>query len=322
MPNNIQKLIFIITFSPKLIFGQQDPQLSQYFFNQLHLNPSIASVELAPKVQLLHRSQYLGYASNFDKGGTINTQLLSFQMPIGKTNSGIGLVIINDQAGLEKNQQLKFSFAKNFKTQSGVFSIGASAGFYNKSFDNSFRPRESNDPNIPSESFSQLRPDIGFGVYYNAKSYFGGISIDHLNNPSFDFGATNGKSTINRTVNAIIGFTVPVSSKIELKPNLLLQTDLQTYSLVGGIIANIESKYWIGANYRRQDAAIILAGVSLLKDNSLRLGAAYDLVVVEKSIKSASSIEFMLSYTLGNKSAKTQKLPIKQPIIRTPRYRH
>jgi type IX secretion system PorP/SprF family membrane protein len=322
MPNRILTLIFVICLLPKVIFGQQDPQLSQYFFNQLYLNPSVASVEAAPKVQLLHRSQYIGYSSNFDKGGTINTQLLSFQMPLSKSNSGVGLVIINDQAGLEKNQQVKLSYAKNFKTQGGVLSLGASAGFYNKSFDNSFRPREDGDPNIPSEGFSQLKPDFGIGVYYNAKSYFGGLSIDHITNPKFDFGATNGKSIINRTVNGIIGFVVPVSPSIELKPNILLRTDLQTYSIEGGLIANVGTKYWVGANYRRQDAAVILAGVNLMKDNSLRLGAAYDLVLVEKNIKSASSIEFMLSYVIGNKTAKSPKIPQKQPIIRTPRYRH
>jgi type IX secretion system PorP/SprF family membrane protein len=323
MPNRILTLIFVISLLPKLIFGQQDPQLSQYFFNQLYLNPSIAGVELAPKITLLHRSQYIGYTSNFDEGGTLNTQLLSFQMPLSKSNSGVGLVIVNDQAGLENNQQVKLSFAKNFKTQGGVFSIGASAGFYYKEFDDSFRPREVGDPNIPSgDSYSQLQPDFGIGVYYTAKSYFGGLSIDHITNPKFDFGATNGNSIINRTVNGIVGFVVPVSQSIELKPNILLRTDLQTYTLEGGIVANVGNKYWLGANYRRQDAAVFMAGVNLMKDNSLKLGAAYDLVLVEKSIKSASSIEFMLSYVIGNKTAKSPKIPQKQPIIRTPRYRH
>ena len=322
MPNRILSFIFFICLLPKVIFGQQDPQLSQYFFNQLYLNPSVASVEVAPKVQLLHRSQYIGYTSNFDKGGTINTQLLSFQMPLSKSNSGIGLVIINDQAGLEKNQQVKLSFAKNFKTQGGLFSVGVSTGFYNKSFNNNFRQREGDDPNIPNEGYSQLKPDFGIGMYYSAKSYFGGLSIDHLANPKFDFGASNGKSVINRTVNGILGFVVPVSNKIELKPNILFRTDLQTYSIEGGVLANLGSKYWVGANYRRQDAAVILAGVNLMKDNSLKLGAAYDLVLIEKNIKSASSIEFMLSYVIGNKTEKAQKIPPKQPIIRTPRYRH
>jgi type IX secretion system PorP/SprF family membrane protein len=320
MPFKILFIYFLIIYSPTLILGQQDPQFSQFIFNQLFYNPSISSTENNPKVQLIHRSQYIGYQSNFDKGGTLNTQLLSFQMPLAKLNSGIGLVIINDQAGLEKNQQVRFSYAKNFKLNAGMLSLGASAGFFNKSFLNNFRPREGGDPNIPTEGFSQLRPDFGIGINFDSKYYFAGIGINHINNPSFDFGASNGKSIINRTISGIVGFVIPVSSKIEIKPNLLLKSDLQTTSIEGGLLANIGSKYWFGANYRKQDAAIVLAGVNLLKDNSLKLGLSYDFVTSEKYIKSASSFEMLASYSIG-KSSKKPKTPPKRPIIRTPRYR-
>lgn len=322
MPNRILVLFFVIILFTKNTFGQQNPQFSQYLFNQIYFNPAVTGFDEAPRVQLIHRSQYLGYESNFDKGGTLNTQSLTFQLPLIKSNSGVGIVIINDQAGLQKNQQVRFTYSKNFKLRQGIFSVGASAGMYNKSFDNNFRPRENSDPLIPSEGINQMRPDLGLGVYYTAKSYFGGISLNNINNPKFDFGTAEGKSIINRNVSVLAGLNISINKNIELKPSFLLRTDLQTYTMEGGIIANIGTKYWLGASYRRQDAAILMAGVNLMKDNNLRLGMAYDIVTGFSKVKSASSFEIMASYLLGGGSSKTKKMLIKNPIIRTPRFRH
>lgn len=321
MPKSVLTILLLISVA-RISFGQQDPQFSQYYFNQQYYNPAEVNSENAPTIQAIYRSQYVGYASNFDNGGTLNSQLVSLQMPVSKLKGGIGIVILNDQAGLQKNQQLRFSYAKNLKVSTGTLSLGISAGFYNKSFNNNFRPRETNDPNIPTDGYSQFKPDFGIGIKYTNRYYFGGISINHLNNPKFDFGAANGQNIINRTINGIIGLNLPINSKIEIVPNLLFRSDLQTYNIEGGLLANIGSKYWLGANYRNQDAAIVVAGVSLLKENSLKLGFSYDFVTQNQYIKSASSFEIMARYVLTGKSVKTEKIPMKNPIIRTPRYRH
>jgi type IX secretion system PorP/SprF family membrane protein len=322
MRNVILILILFIITKPNCSLGQQDPQFSNYFYNQQYYNPSVVTNESLPKIQLLHRSQYLGYISNFDEGGTLNSQLLSAQMPLAKAKAGIGLIIINDQAGLEKNQQLRFSLAKTLKTTNGNFSIGVSAGFYSKSFSDKFRPRESNDPSIPVKGFSQLKPDFGIGAQYSSRFLFGGIGINHLNNPKFDFGGKDGNSIINRNFTGFFGLNLPVNTKLEIKPNLLFRTDLQTTNLEGGLLAELGNKYWMGANYRSNDAAILLIGANLMKNNSLKIGAAYDIVTSKKAIKSSSSIEIMASYILGTKSAKVAKPQSKMPVIRTPRYRH
>jgi type IX secretion system PorP/SprF family membrane protein len=321
MPNRILVLFIVITFNSKLTFGQQNPQFSQYIFNQIYYNPAVTGIGNTPKVQLFHRSQYIGYESTFDNGGSLTTQSLSFQMPLLKSNSGVGVVIVNDQAGIQKNQQFRLTYAKNFKYKQGVISIGGSAGMYNNSFGSGFRPRETNDPLIPAEGFSQIKPDFGIGVYYTAKSYFGGLSLNNLNNPKFDYGATNGKSEINRNLTLIAGLNLPVNKNLEIVPSILVRSDFQTNTYEGSILAKIGSSYWIGGSYRHQDAAIIMAGINLLKDKNLQLGMAYDLVTGLQKVKAASSVEIMASYAIGGGS-KTIKPPFKSPIIRTPRYRH
>lgn len=322
MTKRFLTLISLFSTISRLAYAQQDPQFSQYIFSQQFYNPSVVSTESLPKVQLLHRSQYIGYVSNFDNGGILNTQLLSFQMPLLKSKSGIGIVIINDQVGLEKNNQVKFSYGKNLKIATGFLSVGVSAGFYNKSFSNDFRPREGSDPSIPAGGFSQIKPDFGFGVNYSNKFLFGGISINHINNPKFDFGASNGNNIINRNLIGLFGLKLPMNSKIEISPNLLFRSDLLSYNIEGGVMVDIGNKYWGGVNYRKQDAAIFMAGLSLMNNNALKLGLAYDIVTNQTAIKSNSTLEIMASYVIGNKNPKAQKVPPRVPIIRTPRYRH
>ncbi len=320
-----QRILILISFCisiSELAFSQQDPQFSQYYFNQQFYNPSVVSGEFLPKVQLLHRSQYIGYTSNFDNGGILNTQLISFQMPLLKSKSGIGIVIINDQAGLEQNNQVKFSYGKNLKIASGSLSVGVSAGFYNKSFSNDFRPREVADQSIPSGGFSQIKPDFGIGVNYSNKFLFGSLSINHINSPKFDFGVDVGNNVINRNVIGLFGLKLPVNSKIEISPNFLFRSDLLSYNIEGGVLVDFANKYWFGANYRKQDAAILMAGISLMNNNALKLGFAYDIITNQTAIKSNSTLEIMASYNIGNKTPKASKVPLKIPIIRTPRYRH
>ena len=68
--------------------------------------------------------------------------------------------------------------------------------------------------------------------------------------------------------------------------------------------------------YRLEESASVLVGYSLLKDNSLRLGYAFDLVVGGVQAKTPSSHEFMLTYNIPQVSKQFDRI-----IQRTPRYR-
>jgi hypothetical protein len=81
-------------------------------------------------------------------------------------------------------------------------------------------------------------------------------------------------------------------------------------------IATYNDKFWGGLSFRQGDAAIVLVGVSLLKDNSLRLGYAFDYIIKARPLKRPTSNEIMLSYTLPPPVIRNK------PITRTPRFRH
>jgi type IX secretion system PorP/SprF family membrane protein len=80
-------------------YAQQDPQFSQYMFNNLYLSPAYAGVDGVTQMTLIGRAQWAGYESSFGDGGAPNSAILSFNTPIYKLKSGFGAYVMNDQAG-------------------------------------------------------------------------------------------------------------------------------------------------------------------------------------------------------------------------------
>jgi type IX secretion system PorP/SprF family membrane protein len=315
----VKSLLIIVCFAVRIL-AQQDAQFSQYLFAQNVLNPSLSGLELNPSVQFLYRSQYLGYTGSFDNTGTLNTQLVNVQMPLQKLKAGIGFTAINDVVAAQSNQNVKISFAKILKVNSGILSVGLSAGVFNKTIKDELRPRESGDNIIPVGQ-SQLKPDFGIGVNYKTQQYFIGLAINHLNNPKFDYGTNEGKSILYKTISSLIGVNLQINNELVITPTILIRNSLQTLTYDTGIVGYYKNKYWVGSNFRNQDALTLLAGSHFLKENKLKIGLAYDLVSSNQKVKSPSSAEIFVSYNF-NSNSKNAALPIKKPIIRTPRYRH
>jgi hypothetical protein len=59
-----------------------------------------------------------------------------------------------------------------------------------------------------------------------------------------------------------------------------------------------------------------MIGYSLLKNNSLSIGYAFDYVIEAQQAKAPTSHEFMLNYTIPKKEGVN-----KRKIVRTPRFR-
>ena len=68
--------------------AQQDPQFSQYIFNNLSFNPGSAGSEEAICVTALHRSQWVGF-----EDAPVSTNF-AVQSPLSLLHGGIGLNIL------------------------------------------------------------------------------------------------------------------------------------------------------------------------------------------------------------------------------------
>jgi type IX secretion system PorP/SprF family membrane protein len=305
---------------PLTLLAQQDPQFSQYMFNQLYLNPAVAGAD--PRYiefVMIHRSQWTGYSGSFDDGGAPTTQAGSINMPLHKYRLGTGLQFVNDQLGPVTNQEVRLSLAYHIPLKKAQLSIGLRGGIYNHVID--FDQLRFVDPNDPLEltgKQSEFTSDFGFGMYFkpNSGQYYIGASINHLTKSNFDYGTGITYNSLEQHYSILGGFNYDLSSSVVLSPSVIVKTDLNSFSSEVSLLSTLNNKFYVGVSFRGLlESAIIMGGVNLMKDNRLRIGAAFDYTVLAKNAKEQTSHEIMLTYRLPGFQS------IVSPIIRTPRFR-
>lgn len=315
--------VFILMLLGLSSYGQNDPQFSLFMFNPLYYNPAAAGSEGVARFQLTHRTQWAGYQASVDDGGAPSTQLLSFNTPLPKIKSGVGVYLLNDHLGPLVNQAVQLSYAYRLSLKQGTLAFGAQAGLYARGIDYSkLRPGDPSDPLVPTGRVMEMRPDFSAGVYYNTTDYWIGASINHLNKASASL--ENGRQIIPQDKSAYFsaGYRLGLGYDLDVQPSILYQyvvdphPNVKASSLSGNILVTYDSRYWLGVSYRQGDAFTGTIGISLLNNNALRLGYAFDFTTKSYVSKSPVSHEILVSYALPTPDAR------KKPIVRTPRFRY
>ena len=298
-------------------FGQQDPQFSQYMFNQLYFNPAYAGIPGSTQFTAIHRTQWLGYESTFDGAGNPQTQLISANSPIFKIRSGIGLYVSNDNLGALNNLEIQGSYAYHVAIKNSKLCFGIRAGIYSQTIDfDKYRWIDPDDPLRQAGKETQMKPDLAAGIYYRAEKYFLGLSFDHLLNSEFDFGNDSLTNALNTHAYFVGGYDYKVNYDLTLTPSVLVKSDFATYTFDISLLAYFREKLWFGLSFRQSDAMIAMIGYSFLKDNALQVGYSFDYIINAQEAKAPTSHEFLLRYTIPTLSSGEKR------IIRTPRFRH
>jgi type IX secretion system PorP/SprF family membrane protein len=298
-------------------FAQQDPIFSQYMFNNLYMTPAFAGVDGVTRFTAVHRSQWMGYQSSFGDGGAPTTQMVSFNTPIYKLRSGFGAYVVNDKLGPQNNLDVQAMYAYHLGIKETKLSFGVKLGMFSQSVNGShYRYIDERDPLIVEGKESQIRPDLGFGLFYRAEKYYVGLGFNHLLRNEFDFGSDPVKAPLTNHINFTGGYFYEVSFDLRMQFTTAVRTDLNKTQIDLSGIAYIKDTMWGGLAFRQGEAGSLLLGYSLLKDKSLKLGTAIDFVIVDREAKSNFSLEFMLSYDLPVSINSGKK------VVRTPRYRH
>ena len=310
---------FAITFFAAFsVRAQQDPLFTHYMFNNMYLTPAFAGVDGVTRFSAVHRSQWLGYQPSFGGGGAPVSQLVSFNTPIFKLHSGFGTYIMNDVSGPLNNLEAQAMYAYHLGIKDNKLSIGIKAGIFSQTLDfDLYRAVQPDDPllNGKSGKESQVRPDLGFGVFYRSEKYYAGVGFNHLLKSEFDFGTSN-RAALENHVNFTGGYYYDMSFDLTLLFTTWVKTDLNETSVDLSGLAFYKNTMWGGLSFRQSEAVSLLLGYSLLKDKSLKLGYSMDYVVKDQAAKQPTSHEFIVSYDLPVSPGTSKK------IVRTPRYRH
>lgn len=316
-------LIIVCLFCHLGVKAQQDAQFTQYMFNPLYYNPAFAGLAKGNTLTAIHRSQWFGYDGTINSGGAPTTQMISYNGASGFWNGGLGFHVVNDNLGPSSNLEFQVSGSYFLDLPNGgSLSIGLRAGVFSSNID--FDEIVVVDPrdgfgNLSGKE-SQIRPDIGVGILYRNGNFFGGFSTNHLIQPEFDFGQDQIANQLLRHYYLTAGYDYVLTPEITITPTLLFRSiGFDAFSWDLSVVGRFRDQLWAGVAYRQTESASILVGYNMLKDKSLALAYAVDVVLTERSSKEPTSQEVMLIYTFKTKN-KVRNLG--RNIIRTPRYRY
>jgi len=290
--------------------AQQDPQFTFNKMTQLSDNPGFAGNEGVVNGLILNRYQWLGFP------GAPKTLLFSVDASNKMLGfeSGVGLNILSDDLGFQKNIAVKLDYAYRRITKFGNLGIGASLGFYNIAFNGTWIiptgddwTAATGDYAVVNGNVSQMAFDLGLGMYLKSNDYFVGASVAHLNQASIVF-ADRASTYLARHYYVSGGYNISMSDPLfEIQPSVLLKTDMVSYQADMTVDLVYKKRYSAGLNYRIQDAVGVLLGFEMI--NGLRIGYAYDIMTSALAAYGAGSHEFYLGYSfdLGKNRSKKYK---------------
>ncbi len=317
------RLLVVLFLIQGSLNAQQDAQFTQFMFNPLYYNPSFAGLSNGNTLTAIHRSQWFGYDGTINSAGAPVTQMISYNTSSQFWNGGLGFHVVNDNIGPSSNLEFQVS-GSYFVDLPGdaSLSIGLKAGFFSSRIN--FDELRVVDPSDNLVNFSgtesQLRPDLGAGILYRKGNFFGGLSANHVIQPEFDFGTSQISNQLFRHYYFNAGYDYPLTAQITLTPTVLIKSvGFDSYSWDLGVVAKYNDQFWGGFAYRQSESASLMAGYKILKDQSLTLAYAVDLVLSDAASKEPTSQEVMLIYNFNKKNRPRN---LGKNIIRTPRYRY
>jgi len=306
-----------VTFSLIAFFSysQQDVYFSSYSFNPVLINTSLASLEEKNYVTAIYRNQWTGYKQSPNNlgGSAPISKLLTVALNNKYKKLSFGINIIDDELGPKSSFNISPFIAFKKKINSSILSIGISPsiGSQTLNFDQ-FVFVDKTDPFNKQGKLTEWQPDLDLGFSYSDNKLLLSLSLQHLLSPSFDFDV---ESLINKsdiTYNFLAKYIIDVDRDLVIEPHILFRSDLTSYTFDISSLASYKENIKIGVSYRYNEAAVLFLGYSLLKDNRLHVGYAFDYVISNVKAKNFTSNEILLRYDLPAPQ-------IKKP-IRTPRF--
>ena len=303
-------LLVLLLIIAKAGIAQQDPQFSQYMFNQMSINPGYAGSTDMICITGINRQQWVGFE------GAPSSTVFHANAPIKPfgINSGVGLTLINDKAGFNDNLSISATYAYRIDIGEGKLGIGANFGFLNQKLSpewyiptSDYHQQPSGDPLIPENDESVFVFDMGFGLYYNTDNLYIGISSTHINEPKLSY--IKGTPFIKRNYYLTAGYSFQLSNPLfEIIPSIQVVSDAATSSITFNTNVTYNKKFWGGVSYRAGSAIVGLIGLQIF--NGVRFGYAYEFPTSDIIKSTSGSHEFMISYCFsvaGDRTAKKYK---------------
>lgn len=279
-----------ILFMVSQTFAQQYPVFTQYYFNELVINPAYAGSHIQASFTAMYRNQWVNFpGAPRTYSFTAHTSLLNGRM-------GVGMLVNNDKIGSYNNNNVYGYYSYRLQLMHGTLAMGMSAGFNLLGAD--FSKLELADINDPSfAGLNQLKPNFGGGVMYSQKNFFVGLSVPFLLNSTIKTGLDLTTLSQARYYFLRGGFIKAITGNdnVKINPSVLvraqegqplsmdLNASLIFYDAVSG-----------GVSWRSGDALISFIDFKIFEN--FHFAYSYDWTSSNIRRYSNGSHEFMLNY--------------------------
>lgn len=295
MKNRNLILVFGFIFAMNSLFGQQDPQYTQYMYNMNVLNPAYAGSTGTLSLGLLARKQWT------DIDGAPKTATFSAHAPVAR-NVGGGFSVIADEIGPVKEQNIYADLSYTIKTsEEGRLAFGLKGGVTLQRIDllSIILPQDPNDP-LFQDNVNNTYPNFGAGIFYYTDKFYVSFSIPNILK-STHFEKSNGIiSEASEEMHYFLtsGYVFNLSENTKFKPSFMAKG-------VTGAPVSIDlnanflfyERLELGASYRYDDSVSALINFGVTKD--FRIGYAYDYNVSDFSYSNTGgSHEIILLYDI------------------------
>lgn len=277
--------------------AQQEPQYTQFMYNQSLINPAYTGSEGYASVYGLYRAQWVGI------DGAPQTANISYQQPFAQKNFAVGINFLNDRIGPVNTNYVNADFAYTlvFRNKTKL-AFGLKAGLEVMSIDytrlSQYNP---NDPLFQNNLVNQLAPNFGTGLFYHSKKGYIGLSVPMLLETKFYDGVSVSAAARRQNLYLTAGRVFGLNPMLKFKPALIVKmtngAPLQV-DLTANFLYN--NKIVMGAAYRHSAAVSVLFGVYL--SNRTFLGYGFDYETTKLANYNNGSHEIFLKFDFYKKN--------------------
>jgi type IX secretion system PorP/SprF family membrane protein len=277
--------------------AQQDKLVTHFIFDKMSINPGKTGLDLYNGIcaTSIYRNQW-------DKvNGAPNSAILNIESNLSRFfPGGIGINFYHDAIGFSRQNNLLLNYSYPVQIgRAGVLGVGVGIGIMNYGMDPSWVPPTSAiDPTLPV-GFAATGVDANFGLYYQAKDYYVGLSSTHLSESELSKAVTTTIQSYQTARHYYLmgGYKFKDIANGTIDAQMLVRTDLIKFS------ADLNARYLFklddkdaygGLSFRTSDAIAVMLGYSPIP--KLQVGYSYDITVNKLASVSRGSHEMMVKY--------------------------
>lgn len=287
-------LVVMVWSTISIANGQHAIQFSQYFSNQLILNPAYAGADDALSLTMVHRNQWTGVT------GAPKTTTLSGHTLFKNKNTGLGINLFSDKINIHSNVSFTGIYSYRIKTgERSYLSLGLQAGInYVKSDYASLAGsiHDPNDPNIRFENMSDAEFQFGTGLYFRNPQLEFGLSAPILYTSGINY-FTDSLTSPSTTPHYFLftRYKIILSPQVQLHPGFLIKgksgwplaVDLNVDALFNEVLL-------FGLSYRSFETLSTIVQIKVLPQ--MKFGYTYEMPLKSIQQRNYNTHEVMLNY--------------------------